>query len=195
MHDFEFLISEPSYQSYLSSLDIEHSEARGLFTLLDTDGSGDVTVEEFVAGCLRLKGAATAVDMVTLLYENKKQTIRDTQQYEILLKRCDQLQESMSSCFQTLRNEYLRTRPAMLSPRTGASAPMRPMLSPRKSARPHLTPRFTQMTPRFTQNEVKPPDAMTPRFTQNEVNSHQTAPASGRKRATPRNKICRPSLD
>lgn len=43
----------------------------GIFQLLD-DGSGIVSIDEFVMGFLRLKGNAKAVDLVTLMYENRK---------------------------------------------------------------------------------------------------------------------------
>merc|ERR1712232_1335168 len=56
----------------LHALGVHTDEANGLFELLDDDDSGEVDVDEFVSGILRLKGAAKAVDMATLLYENKK---------------------------------------------------------------------------------------------------------------------------
>merc|ERR1719499_3087492 len=58
--------------AYLSAIGIDPSEAQGLFKLLDDDGSGSVSIEEFITGFLRLKGGAKAVDMVMLLYENRK---------------------------------------------------------------------------------------------------------------------------
>merc|ERR1712080_276550 len=38
-------------------------QAKGLFDLLDQDGSGNVDTVEFVSGCLRLRGNAKALDM------------------------------------------------------------------------------------------------------------------------------------
>merc|ERR1712039_663522 len=63
-------------RSYFEFLDIDAAEAQGLFDLLDADLSGDVSIEEFVNGCLRLKGEATAVDVVTLIHEQKKTAMR-----------------------------------------------------------------------------------------------------------------------
>merc|ERR1712039_77747 len=63
-------------RSYFEFLDIDAAEAQGLFDLLDADLSGDVSIEEFVNGCLRLKGEATAVDVVTLIHEQKKSAMR-----------------------------------------------------------------------------------------------------------------------
>lgn len=70
--EFEFFLSKPDFQLQLRSLGIHPTEAHGLFKLLDGDQSGVVSIEEFLSGCLRLKGTAKAVDMLTLLFENAK---------------------------------------------------------------------------------------------------------------------------
>eukprot|EP00929_Paragymnodinium_shiwhaense_P002964 TRINITY_DN103315_c0_g1_i1.p1 TRINITY_DN103315_c0_g1~~TRINITY_DN103315_c0_g1_i1.p1 ORF type:complete len:749 (-),score=155.10 TRINITY_DN103315_c0_g1_i1:148-2394(-) len=70
--EFLEIIENEEMAAQLASLGVQTSEAQGLFELLDDDDSGYVEVEEFVTGILRLKGSAKAVDMVTLLYENKK---------------------------------------------------------------------------------------------------------------------------
>eukprot|EP00927_Polykrikos_kofoidii_P027073 TRINITY_DN23958_c0_g1_i1.p1 TRINITY_DN23958_c0_g1~~TRINITY_DN23958_c0_g1_i1.p1 ORF type:complete len:1102 (+),score=197.70 TRINITY_DN23958_c0_g1_i1:299-3604(+) len=59
-------------KAYLSSLELDASQARALFLLLDVDESGEVAMEEFVSGCMRLKGAARSMDVNMLLYENEK---------------------------------------------------------------------------------------------------------------------------
>eukprot|EP00413_Alexandrium_margalefii_P005390 CAMPEP_0204521954 /NCGR_PEP_ID=MMETSP0661-20131031/6060_1 /ASSEMBLY_ACC=CAM_ASM_000606 /TAXON_ID=109239 /ORGANISM="Alexandrium margalefi, Strain AMGDE01CS-322" /LENGTH=268 /DNA_ID=CAMNT_0051527583 /DNA_START=47 /DNA_END=853 /DNA_ORIENTATION=+ len=70
----EFLdyLRDQHVQSYLRALGIHASEAAGLFNLLDMDDSGTVDVDEFMMGCLRIKGEAKSVDIATLMYENKK---------------------------------------------------------------------------------------------------------------------------
>merc|ERR1719195_342799 len=70
--EFKALLENPEMVAYLSAIGIDPSEAQGLFKLLDDDGSGSVSIDEFITGFLRLKGGAKAVDMVTLLYENRK---------------------------------------------------------------------------------------------------------------------------
>eukprot|EP00971_Amphidinium_carterae_P048680 959613-Amphidinium_carterae.1 len=54
------------------AMDIDPSEARGIFTLLDTEDRGEIDCQEFVAGCLRLRGQARAIDLATLMYFNKR---------------------------------------------------------------------------------------------------------------------------
>jgi len=65
-------IGDDSVKAYFSLLQIEVEEAEGLFHLLDVDESGEVAIEEFIMGCMRLKGAAKSIDLATLLYENKR---------------------------------------------------------------------------------------------------------------------------
>jgi len=72
MEEFQLLMKNHEMAAYLSAIGIDSSEAQGLFRLLDDDGSGSVSIDEFVTGFLRLKGSAKSVDMVMLLYENRK---------------------------------------------------------------------------------------------------------------------------
>jgi len=70
--EFSSCLSDPQIQLYFRSVDLDVSEAKGLFRLLDADDSGSVEAEEFVMGCLRLRGLAKAVDLATLMYENRR---------------------------------------------------------------------------------------------------------------------------
>eukprot|EP00928_Gymnodinium_smaydae_P069923 TRINITY_DN5378_c0_g1_i1.p1 TRINITY_DN5378_c0_g1~~TRINITY_DN5378_c0_g1_i1.p1 ORF type:complete len:722 (+),score=113.61 TRINITY_DN5378_c0_g1_i1:80-2245(+) len=64
---FEKFKDEPRMVNYFRAVDLDQSEARSLFDLLDIDGSGCLTAEEFVIGCLRLRGPARAIDLATVL--------------------------------------------------------------------------------------------------------------------------------
>lgn len=55
----------------LAVLGIGLHEMTGLFTLMD-DGDDEISFAEFLSGTMRLKNASKGVDLVTLLYENKK---------------------------------------------------------------------------------------------------------------------------
>jgi len=43
-----------------------------LFKLLDVSDTGAIQVEDFVMGCLRLRGAAKAIDLATLMSETRR---------------------------------------------------------------------------------------------------------------------------
>jgi hypothetical protein len=64
--------TEDTMKAYFAMMQIEIDEAHGLFRLLDVDESGEVAIEEFIMGCMRLKGTAKSIDMAALLYDNKK---------------------------------------------------------------------------------------------------------------------------
>jgi len=70
--DMNVILENPNVVAYFNALGVDTTEAMGLFQLLDDDSSGTVSIDEFVTGFLRLKGSAKAVDMVTVMYENRK---------------------------------------------------------------------------------------------------------------------------
>lgn len=69
---FHDQISNPEMQMYFRLIDVDPKEAEGLFKLLDLDESGEVDYEEFLNGCLRLRGTAKAIDMVTVMIESRR---------------------------------------------------------------------------------------------------------------------------
>eukprot|EP00929_Paragymnodinium_shiwhaense_P034654 TRINITY_DN1881_c1_g1_i1.p1 TRINITY_DN1881_c1_g1~~TRINITY_DN1881_c1_g1_i1.p1 ORF type:complete len:601 (+),score=88.67 TRINITY_DN1881_c1_g1_i1:49-1851(+) len=68
---FEAHMHVKSVREYFALLELDSSDAWMLFKLLDVDGSGIIDVEEFVEGCLRLKGAARSIDLAKLSMEYK----------------------------------------------------------------------------------------------------------------------------
>lgn len=66
--EFEKHIDDEKIQAYLRSRQIDICQVRTIFALLDVDGTGDVDMEEFVQGVLRLKGGATSMDLAVLTY-------------------------------------------------------------------------------------------------------------------------------
>merc|ERR1712032_538992 len=70
--EFEQHLDDARIRAHLRSMGLEVDEARGLFKLLDIDKSGEIGIDEFVFGCCRLKGGAKAIDLATLMYENKR---------------------------------------------------------------------------------------------------------------------------
>jgi len=69
LEEFEKHIEDERVMAYLRTLEIEVSQVRTLFTLLDVDKTGEVDIEEFVGGCLRLRGGATNMDLAVLKYQ------------------------------------------------------------------------------------------------------------------------------
>jgi hypothetical protein len=86
---------------YFKAVDLDPNEAGGLFKLLDLDESGTINVDEFVMGCLRLRGPAKAIDMATLMFDTRKANQR-------VLQVIEDMHRSMFECFDTLDASTLR---------------------------------------------------------------------------------------
>ena len=54
--------------AHLRTLEIDVSQARALFSLFDVDESGEVAIEEFVEGCMQVRGGATGTDINVLMF-------------------------------------------------------------------------------------------------------------------------------
>lgn len=55
-----------SVQDFFDAIDIDHSQARTLFHLLDNSGDGFISAQEFLQGCMNLSGPAKSLDLVIL---------------------------------------------------------------------------------------------------------------------------------
>jgi len=74
--EFQSNLDQPEMKFFFRSIDLDLSEARGLFRLLDVDESGEIDAEEFVMGCLRLRGNARSIDLVTIMNESRRSAHR-----------------------------------------------------------------------------------------------------------------------
>eukprot|EP00747_Dinoflagellata_sp_TGD_P083171 gnl/TRDRNA2_/TRDRNA2_161992_c3_seq2.p1 gnl/TRDRNA2_/TRDRNA2_161992_c3~~gnl/TRDRNA2_/TRDRNA2_161992_c3_seq2.p1 ORF type:complete len:218 (-),score=59.23 gnl/TRDRNA2_/TRDRNA2_161992_c3_seq2:119-772(-) len=70
--DFTQIRELPDLGKFFESLGLGNEEANALFALIDTDGDNVVDCEEFINGCLRLRGTAKAIDLVTLMQDNRR---------------------------------------------------------------------------------------------------------------------------
>eukprot|EP00929_Paragymnodinium_shiwhaense_P080426 TRINITY_DN41943_c0_g2_i2.p1 TRINITY_DN41943_c0_g2~~TRINITY_DN41943_c0_g2_i2.p1 ORF type:complete len:373 (+),score=68.19 TRINITY_DN41943_c0_g2_i2:483-1601(+) len=66
-----FLEQEPA-RALFGALDLDIGDVRDLFEVLDEDGTRFIDLEEFVFGCLRLRGAAKALDVAKLHYDGQR---------------------------------------------------------------------------------------------------------------------------
>jgi len=87
--EFEERLKDDELKAYFASIELSVDEAWNLFKLLDTSESYAIDVEEFVTGCLRLRGSAKSVDIAMLMYQSKWTMRRLTMLMEIV----DELRE------------------------------------------------------------------------------------------------------
>jgi len=69
---FQSKLDAPQMVEFFKFIDVDPSDAKGLFKLLDLDSSGGVSAEEFLNGAIRLRGHAKSLDVALLIQEVKK---------------------------------------------------------------------------------------------------------------------------
>lgn len=74
--EFNACMSHERAKAYLDFLQLNSSEAQGLFMLLDLDEKGEIGVEEFVLGCMRLKGTAKSIDAASMMFQTKRIAVK-----------------------------------------------------------------------------------------------------------------------
>jgi Ca2+-binding EF-hand superfamily protein len=70
----EFLLSleEQEVRDYMAALEVDISDVKLFFQMMDRDGSGTVDIMEFTSGIRKLRGEAKSVDIHMMIHENKK---------------------------------------------------------------------------------------------------------------------------
>merc|ERR1711924_59969 len=69
--EFQSKLPSKALQDYFQVLDVDSTEAAGIFKLLDADGGGRIDPLEFISGCMRLRGPARAIELSLLMFETK----------------------------------------------------------------------------------------------------------------------------
>jgi len=69
--EFQENLDRDEMKAYLDSLGLSSSDALVLFSLLDADGTQTIDIEEFMMGCLRLRGTAKSIDLASLMSDQK----------------------------------------------------------------------------------------------------------------------------
>lgn len=69
--DFRSGLERKDMTELFKAIELDQSEAQCVFRLLDIDNSGSIDADEFLNGCLRLRGHAKALDMLIMMRETK----------------------------------------------------------------------------------------------------------------------------
>merc|ERR1712032_280102 len=69
LQEFEQAVSDPKVVVLINALGLDITDVQTLFLLLDRDQSGIIDIEEFLVGCLRLKGEARTLEIAKLQIE------------------------------------------------------------------------------------------------------------------------------
>eukprot|EP00929_Paragymnodinium_shiwhaense_P112534 TRINITY_DN80791_c0_g1_i1.p1 TRINITY_DN80791_c0_g1~~TRINITY_DN80791_c0_g1_i1.p1 ORF type:complete len:753 (-),score=147.97 TRINITY_DN80791_c0_g1_i1:396-2654(-) len=79
LDEFAAKMNDENVLSYLGSLGLDIDQVQQVLGLLDRDQNGELDMEEFITGCLRLRGSAKSLDMAILQYNTEYilQTVTD----------------------------------------------------------------------------------------------------------------------
>lgn len=96
LEEFETHLQKDKVKAYFQALELDISQARALFMLLDVDGSNEIELDEFIGGCMRMKGDAKSIDVQMLLYENEQMISKWTTFMDFCTERFDSLEAALS---------------------------------------------------------------------------------------------------
>merc|ERR1719456_1672910 len=69
LDEFEGKLQDERVIAFFNALKLDVSDARMLFQLLDTDESGEITIDEFIVGCYKLQGESRSLDLKIMQFE------------------------------------------------------------------------------------------------------------------------------
>jgi len=97
--EFQQIISDRRMRTYLAALELETQHCEGLFEQLDTNGDGSITLNEFMGGVCRLKGAAKSADLVAVAFQQNLMSKTIQRIADIVeLKLADATTDAIKSC-------------------------------------------------------------------------------------------------
>lgn len=83
--EFFRCLQNPEVEKKMKLIQLPMNEAKNLFSVLDADGQGSLSIDEFIGGCLRLKGSAKSKDLLSVQI-----------QVESLAKKMDDLEATLT---------------------------------------------------------------------------------------------------
>lgn len=70
LQELKEALKSSKLRSFMTSIGISTDDVWTLFMTVDTDGSGEISLEEFVHGCMQLQGPAKGLQVARMSYEN-----------------------------------------------------------------------------------------------------------------------------
>jgi len=102
LEEFEQFVKKDTIRAHFSVLELDVSKAAQVFRLLDTDGSNEIQIDEFVVGCMRLKGLAKGIDMESLMLDNKRMMTRWSNHQKWARRQFSRVEETMETNYRNL---------------------------------------------------------------------------------------------
>jgi len=148
--EFEALCGDDHMRDLFRTLDIETRDALALFAMMDPDGTGELNLEDFIHGCITLRGSAKAVHMEQALMEGRG-SMQKLDQVARMLEEVRGVVTSMSSISQFQCADHLRQSGLLPSPIRPPSADFTPVKDVRIP--PQTSPNEMVLVEEFTPND------------------------------------------
>jgi len=68
LNEFEAALEDRRMVMYFKALQLDITDARSLFLLLDKDREGSISIDEFLNGCTKLRGEAKSLDIAKIIF-------------------------------------------------------------------------------------------------------------------------------
>jgi len=114
--DFLRHLKDEKVKAYFDALELDASDAWAMFKLMDSDMGNTIDVEEFVEGCMKLRGPAKSVDLHKLSKEHQRMAKR-------LTSRVRRMDEALYALAERYTSEM---RCSDVTPRTRLTAELPP---------------------------------------------------------------------
>mmetsp|Transcript_59987 Transcript_59987/g.140153 ORF Transcript_59987/g.140153 Transcript_59987/m.140153 type:complete len:608 (+) Transcript_59987:61-1884(+) len=69
LDEIKIMLQDPTLAAYFAVLGFDEVNAHQIFHLLDDDESGEVSIQEFLDGCAKLKGQARSIDVHAIMHQ------------------------------------------------------------------------------------------------------------------------------
>lgn len=109
---FREYLQDEYVSSYMKALKLNTSDATQLFRLLDMDNSGEILVDEFVEGCMKLRGEAKGMDVHIMICENRR-----------MISKFGDFVEYAEEQFEHLKEKQDKLNTEITMPGTGSQTP------------------------------------------------------------------------
>lgn len=87
-HELREILQDEEFQAYLAHLNVSVDDALDMLDIFDKDGDGTVSIDEFVMGCMRVKGQAKTMDIMRV--RNDIEVVRE--KVELMADNLDKIQ-------------------------------------------------------------------------------------------------------
>lgn len=96
LEQFEGFLRIDDVRILFQQIGLDVADAISFFKILDVDGSKELSIEEFVMGCMRFKGKANRVDFEIAILDSKKMIFRLAKAQERLYEKMRKIDRNVS---------------------------------------------------------------------------------------------------